>query len=45
MEIFEDEFEFNDSKLPKFSCIGQCGINVYDCMFVVVVGGELLSTS
>jgi hypothetical protein len=45
MEIFEDEFEFKDSKFTKFSCIGQCGINIYDCMFVMVVGDELLSTS
>jgi hypothetical protein len=46
MEIFEDEFEFKDSKFTKFSCIGnvKCGINVYDCMFVMVVGDELLST-
>jgi hypothetical protein len=24
MEIFEDEFEFKDSKFTKFSCTGQC---------------------
>jgi hypothetical protein len=24
MKIFEDEFEFKDSKFTKFSCIGQC---------------------
>jgi hypothetical protein len=46
MEIFEDEFEFKDSKVTKLSCIiGQCEINVCDCMFVMVVGDELLSTS
>jgi hypothetical protein len=43
MEIFKDEFEFNDSKFTKFSW--QCEINVYDCMFVMVVGDEFLSTS
>jgi hypothetical protein len=45
MEIFEGEFEFKDSKFTKFSCTGQCEINVYGCMFVMVVIDEFLSTS
>jgi hypothetical protein len=39
------EFEFKDSKFTKFSCTGQCEINVYGCMFVMVVGDEFLSMS
>jgi hypothetical protein len=39
---FEDKFEFKDS---KFTCIGQCEINVYDCIFIMIVGDTLLSTS
>jgi hypothetical protein len=45
MEIFEDEFEFKDSKFIKFSCIGQCEINVYGCILVMVIGDEFLSMS
>jgi hypothetical protein len=33
--------------LLNFVILGnvKCGINIYDCMFVMVVGDELLSTS
>jgi hypothetical protein len=45
MKIFEDEFEFKDSKFTKFSCTGnvKCEINVYGCMFVMIVGDMFLS--